>query len=77
MALLFELNISITLDGHESVVDKPRPVVDVRDVGKAILLAYKNSEVNGRYICTSYVVKTKVLVDMLKSKYPNYNYPKR
>ncbi|KAF3448164.1 hypothetical protein FNV43_RR08875 [Rhamnella rubrinervis] len=33
-------------------------------------------EVEGRYICTSHVVKNKGFVDMLQTKYPNYNYPK-
>lgn len=65
------------LDGHESLENKARTVVDVRDVAEALILTYKKPKVEGRYICTSYVVSMKAMADMLKSKFPNYNYPKR
>lgn len=64
-------------EGLESVENKARPVVDVRDAAEALLLIYKKPEAEGRYICSSYVVRMKDLVDMLKSKFPNFNYPKR
>lgn len=67
----------IWLDGLESVENRVRPVVDVRDVAEALLLAYKKPEAEGRYICTSYVINVQSLVKMLKGLYPNYNYPKR
>ena len=55
--------------------NKPRMIVDVRDVAEAILLAYEKPEAEGRYICTAHSIKTKDLVDKLRSIYPHYNYP--
>lgn len=63
-------------DGCESLENKLRYIVDVRDVAEAILLAYENPEAEGRYICMAYTIKAKDVVDLLKSIYPNYNYPK-
>ncbi|XLR42745.1 hypothetical protein S83_027405 [Arachis hypogaea] len=63
------------LKGCESLENKHRWIVDVRDVADAILLAYEKPEAEGRYICTSHPVKAKDMVEKLKSKYPNYNYP--
>ena len=57
--------------------DKTRHLVDVRDVAEAILLVYEKPEAKGRYICTSYTMKTQALANKLKDMYPNYNYPKR
>ena len=57
--------------------NKAYHVVDVRDLAEALALVYENSEAKGRYICTSYVVHMKVLAELLKSKFPNYNNPKR
>ncbi|PRQ19391.1 putative cinnamoyl-CoA reductase [Rosa chinensis] len=71
------LLITLLKDGLESVENRARPVVDVRDVAEALLLAYEEPEAEGRYICTSYVIKVQALVEMLKGLYPNYNYPKR
>lgn len=65
------------LEGLESLENNARPVVDVRDVAEALLLAYKKPEAEGRYICSSYVVRMKVLIETLKSKFSNFNYPKR
>ena len=65
------------LEGLESLENNARPVVDVRDVAEALLLAYKMPEAEGRYICSSYVVRMKVLIETLKSKFSNFNYPKR
>ncbi|KAL6183884.1 hypothetical protein ACLB2K_045294 [Fragaria x ananassa] len=69
--------MSLLKDGLESVENRVRPFVDVRDVAEALLLAYKKPEAGGRYICTSYVINVQSLVKMLKGLYPNYNYPKR
>ncbi|XP_015938186.1 cinnamoyl-CoA reductase 1 [Arachis duranensis] len=63
------------LKGCESLENKHRWIVDVREVADAILLAYEKPEAEGRYICTSHPVKAKDMVEKLKSKYPNYNYP--
>ncbi|XP_057735426.1 cinnamoyl-CoA reductase 1-like [Arachis stenosperma] len=63
------------LKGCESLENKHRWIVDVRDVAAAILLAYEKPEAEGRYICTSHPVKAKDMVEKLKTKYPNYNYP--
>ncbi|PON90520.1 NAD(P)-binding domain containing protein [Trema orientale] len=71
LLLLFPLR-----EGLESLENNARAVVDVRDLAEALLLTYKNPEAEGRYICSSYIVRMKVLVDMLKSKFPNFNYPK-
>ena len=69
--------VSMGSGGIESLENKARPVVDVRDVAEASLLAYEKPEAKGRYICTSYVLRMQDLVNKLKSLYPNYNYPKR
>lgn len=71
------LFITLLKDGLESVENHACPVVDVRDVAEALLLAYKEPEAEGSYICTSYVIKVQALVEKLKNLYPNYNYPKR
>lgn len=55
--------------------NKLRMIVDVRNVAEAILLAYEKPEAEGRYICTAHSIKTKDLVDKLRSIYPQYNYP--
>ncbi|GMN34680.1 hypothetical protein TIFTF001_004814 [Ficus carica] len=70
------LLLTLLKDGHESLENKARTVVDVRDVAEALILTYKKPKVEGRYICTSYVVSMKAMADMLKSKFPYYNYPK-
>lgn len=63
-------------DGCESLENKLRLIIDVRDVAEALLLAYENPEAEGRYICTAHTIKAKDIVDLLRSLYPNYNYPK-
>ncbi|KAK9271326.1 hypothetical protein L1049_026916 [Liquidambar formosana] len=70
------LLLSLLKGGHESMEDKAQPVVDVRDVAEALLLGYEKPEVEGRYLCSSYVIRTSALVEKLKSMYPDYNYPK-
>lgn len=51
------------------------PIVDVRDCANALILAYEKPEAEGRYLCSSHVLKTKALVELLKSLFPHYNYP--
>ncbi|GMY28988.1 cinnamoyl-CoA reductase 2-like [Fagus crenata] len=68
--------IKILKGGYESMENKLRAIVDVRDVAEALLLAYEKPEAEGRYICTSHMANAKDSVDLLKSLYPNYNYPK-
>uniref|UniRef100_A0A2C9U015 NAD-dependent epimerase/dehydratase domain-containing protein n=1 Tax=Manihot esculenta TaxID=3983 RepID=A0A2C9U015_MANES len=64
------------LKGYETVENKFRLVVDVRDVAEALLLAYEKPEAEGRYICSAHAVWTKDLVEKLRSIYPGFNYPK-
>ncbi|CAK7345957.1 unnamed protein product [Dovyalis caffra] len=68
--------IQILKDGRESLQNKIRPIVDVRDVAEALLLAYETPKAEGRYICTAYTIRVKDLVEKLRSIYPSYNYPK-
>ncbi|XVE94359.1 hypothetical protein REPUB_Repub02eG0002300 [Reevesia pubescens] len=63
-------------DGSEAADNGTRAFVDVRDVGEAILMLYEKGEAEGRYLCSSHEMRTKDLVEKLKSKYPFYNYPK-
>ncbi|KAJ4963896.1 hypothetical protein NE237_023835 [Protea cynaroides] len=62
--------------GLESVENRIWKIVDVRDVAEALLLVYEKLEAEGRYICCAHMIKTKELVDKLRSLFPNYNYPK-
>ncbi|KAL9450583.1 hypothetical protein AB3S75_012334 [Citrus x aurantiifolia] len=64
------------LKGYESLENRLRMIVDVRDVAEALLLAYEKAEAEGRYICTAHLIRARDLVDKLKSLCPNYNYPK-
>jgi nucleoside-diphosphate-sugar epimerase len=61
---------------HETVENKSRNLVDVRDVADAILLAYENPVASGRYICCSPPIKVSDLINKLKTLYPTYPYPK-
>ncbi|KAA8536241.1 hypothetical protein F0562_028719 [Nyssa sinensis] len=64
-------------DGKDSVRDDGNnPIVDVRDVAEALLLAYEKPEAEGRYICSSYMIRARALAEKLKTLFPNYNYPK-
>ncbi|KFK31031.1 hypothetical protein AALP_AA6G059100 [Arabis alpina] len=69
--------VKLLNEGSESRENQVRNVVDVRDVAQALLLVYEKAEAEGRYICTSHVVEEQVVVEKLKSLYPNYNYPKK
>lgn len=60
----------------QTVDNKTRIVVDVRDVAEALVLIYERPEAEGRYICNAHTVSVGEIVEMLKTMYPNYNYPK-
>ncbi|CAL5338447.1 hypothetical protein CsSME_00021980 [Camellia sinensis var. sinensis] len=62
--------------GSDTMENRDRPFVDVRDLAEALLLTYEKPEAQGRYICSSYVIGAQVLVEKLKTLYPYYNYPK-
>ncbi|XP_020151332.1 cinnamoyl-CoA reductase 1 [Aegilops tauschii subsp. strangulata] len=61
---------------RDTVENKIRNIVDVRDVADALLLAYENPEASGRYICSSKPVKVSDMISVLKTLYPMYTYPK-
>ncbi|KAG6704507.1 hypothetical protein I3842_07G136000 [Carya illinoinensis] len=46
------------LKGDESVENKLRCIVDVRDVAEALILAFEKTEAEGRYICSAHMIKT-------------------
>ncbi|WVZ79349.1 hypothetical protein U9M48_026940 [Paspalum notatum var. saurae] len=60
----------------ETVENRLRNLVDVRDVADALLLAYEKSEASGRYICSSHTIKVSDMINILKTLYPTYPYPK-
>ncbi|VAI90599.1 unnamed protein product [Triticum turgidum subsp. durum] len=62
---------------RDTVENKLRNLVDVRDVADALLLAYENPEASGRYICSSVPVKVSDMISILKTLYPMYTYPKK
>lgn len=66
-----------TKTGPEAIENRVRMMVDVRDVAEALLLVYEKPEASGRYICAPHPIRIRDLVEKLKAKYPNYNYPKR
>ncbi|XP_034677542.1 cinnamoyl-CoA reductase 2-like [Vitis riparia] len=68
--------IKILKEGYETLENKFRMIVDVRDVAEALLITYEKPEAEGRYICTAHMIKARDLVEKLRSIYPNYNYPK-
>ncbi|KAI3734465.1 hypothetical protein L6452_13934 [Arctium lappa] len=63
----------IEIDNAQDDIDIP--IVDVRDCTNASLLAYEEPEADGRYLCSSHVLKKKALVELLKSLFPYYIYP--
>ncbi|KAJ6684541.1 putative proteinD DEPENDENT EPIMERASE/DEHYDRATASE [Salix purpurea] len=68
--------IKLLKEGYESLENKLRHLVDVRDVAEALLLVYEKPEAEGRYICAAYAIRTKDLEEKLRNIYPNYSYPK-
>ncbi|CAI9115304.1 OLC1v1016170C1 [Oldenlandia corymbosa var. corymbosa] len=69
--------INLMAEGYEEIENRPRPIVDVRDVAEALLLVYEKPEAEGRYICHSHHSSNGEMVDILRKHYPNYRYPKR
>lgn len=61
---------------HETVENRFWNLVDVRDVADALLLAYENPEASGRYICSPVRIKVSDVINILKTLYPTYTYPK-
>ncbi|KAL6655328.1 hypothetical protein ACP70R_006154 [Stipagrostis hirtigluma subsp. patula] len=58
--------------GPDPVKNKLCHIVDVRDVAEALLLVYEAPEAAGRHICAPHVISVRDLLDLLKSKYPDY-----
>ncbi|KAH1052421.1 hypothetical protein GYH30_021980 [Glycine max] len=63
------------LKGVDSLEKKIRWIVDVRYVVYAILLTYEKLEAKGRYVFHSHNIKTRDMLEKLKSIYPSYKYP--
>ncbi|KAL5981588.1 hypothetical protein ACLOJK_015651 [Asimina triloba] len=61
---------------QETVENRGRAIVDVRDVAEALIIAYEKPEASGRYICSPHAIRIRDLVDKLRSFFPHYNYPK-
>ncbi|KAL6873470.1 hypothetical protein ACP4OV_013552 [Aristida adscensionis] len=61
---------------RETVENRIRNIVDVRDVADALLLTYEKPEASGRYICSSAPIKVSDMINILKNLYPSYTYPK-
>ncbi|XP_057975588.1 cinnamoyl-CoA reductase 1-like [Malania oleifera] len=68
--------VNLLKEGYETLENKVRLIVDVQDVAEALLLTFEKPEAEGRYICTAHAIRSRDLVDKLRSIYPNYNYPK-
>lgn len=60
--------------GPDTISNKFWPLVDVRDVADAMLLAYEKGESSARYICALDQMDMKDLVALMKSMYPNYGF---
>ncbi|XP_024990237.1 cinnamoyl-CoA reductase 2-like [Cynara cardunculus var. scolymus] len=69
--------LKLLKEGYEEIENRLRMIVDVRDLVEALLLVYEKPEASGRYICTSHLIRSKQLVEMLKKYYPDYKYPKK
>ncbi|RCV20139.1 hypothetical protein SETIT_4G032200v2 [Setaria italica] len=62
---------------HETIENRLRNLVDVRDVADALLLAYENSKASGRYICSSTPIRVRDIMDILRTMHPTSRWPKR
>ena len=62
---------------QETVQNGFKNLVDVRDVADALLLAYENPLASGRYLCNSSPIRVSDIVNILKSSFPTYIYPKK
>uniref|UniRef100_A0ACD5ZC11 Uncharacterized protein n=1 Tax=Avena sativa TaxID=4498 RepID=A0ACD5ZC11_AVESA len=69
--------VLINLLKGNTVEDKARNVVDVRDLADALILVYENPEASGRYICSPYRKRLSEMVDIARSFYPDLNHPKQ
>lgn len=67
----------VPLEGYVATENHVRVIVDVRDLAEAFKLVYERPEARGRYICTSHMLDTEDLVQILREIYPNYDYPNR
>ncbi|RWR72748.1 Cinnamoyl-CoA reductase 2 [Cinnamomum micranthum f. kanehirae] len=68
--------VKLLKGGLETMENKTRVIVDVRDVAEALLLTYEKPEASGRYICAPHIIQIRDLVGKLRSMHPNYKYPK-
>jgi len=62
---------------QETVQNGFKNLVDVRDVADALLLAYENPLASGRYLCNSSPIRVSDIVNILKTSFPTYIYPKK
>ncbi|ONK79005.1 uncharacterized protein A4U43_C01F1890 [Asparagus officinalis] len=69
--------VNILKGKRESMDNRVKHFVDVRDVADALLLVYEKPEASGRYICAPNPINIQEFIDILKSMYPNYDYPKK
>ncbi|XBI02149.1 hypothetical protein VPH35_130755 [Triticum aestivum] len=68
--------INLLKGDPDTVEDKARNAVDVRDLADALVLAYESPEASGRYICGAYRKKLSEMAGIVKSFYPDLNQPK-
>ncbi|KAF8687790.1 hypothetical protein HU200_042726 [Digitaria exilis] len=61
---------------RDTVENRLRNIVDVRDVTDALLVAYEKPEASGRYLCSSHPILVSDMINILKNLYPTYPYPK-
>ncbi|OEL25821.1 hypothetical protein BAE44_0013159, partial [Dichanthelium oligosanthes] len=69
--------LSFIKGDKETVESGFKNLVDVRDVADALLLAYENPHVSGRYLCNSLPIRVSDIVNVLKNSFPTYTYPKK
>ncbi|KAG6438233.1 hypothetical protein SASPL_103170 [Salvia splendens] len=67
--------IKLLKECYKEIENNLRKLVDVRDVAEALILVYEKPGAEGRYICLGHLITNLELVDMLKTFYPNYDYP--
>lgn len=65
------------LDANVRVENREFPLVDVRDLANGMLLLLENDKAKGRYICSSFGLSIRALVEKLQSLFPDYKYPTR
>ncbi|KAK4782611.1 hypothetical protein SAY86_016713 [Trapa natans] len=68
--------IHLVQGGEDSVPNRVRYIIDVRDAAEAIITAYEEHKAEGRYICTAHAIKTRDLAEKLGGLYPEFTYPK-